>query len=93
MTQLYNTLFVTEPDISLHLEGQSIRAVHRNGEVDHIPLKRVEKIIVFSHMPISRSLMAYCAKEGIGLSAMSERGRFLFRIEGPTRGSILLRKR
>ena len=93
MTQLFNTLFVTEPDISLHLEGRAIRARHGDGRTDLIPLLQIEKIIVFSNRPVSRGLAAYCAENGIGLSILSERGRFLYRIQGPTRGSVLLRKR
>lgn len=93
MTQLFNTLFITESDVSLHLEGEAIRAEHSDGSMDHIPLCQLEKIIVFSNRTVTRPLMAYCAGHGIGLSFLSESGRFLFRVTGPLHGNAEIRKR
>ena len=37
--------------------------------------------------------MGFCAEKGVGLSFLSQSGKFLARISGPVRGNVLLRKR
>jgi len=36
--------------------------------------------------------MGFCAENGVGISFLSERGRFLARVQGPVSGNVLLRR-
>ena len=36
--------------------------------------------------------MAFCAEHNVGVSFLSEHGRFLARIQGPIHGNVLLRR-
>ncbi len=92
MLQLWHTLYITKPDIELHLDGQALRIVHGDGREDHIPLHLLNSIVTFSYGPVSQNVMAACADKGIGLSFLSQTGRFRFRIQGKTQGNVLLRQ-
>ena len=93
MLHLWHTLYLTKPDIELHLDGQALRVVHSDGREDHIPLHSLNSIITFSYGPVSQNVMAACADKGIGLTFLSQTGRFRFRIQGRTQGNVLLRQR
>jgi CRISPR-associated protein Cas1 len=41
---------------------------------------------------MSPALMAFCAERNVGVSFLSEHGRFLARIQGPIHGNVLLRR-
>ena len=42
MKQLLHTLYITEPDVVLRKEGESLLAVHGDGQKDRIPLHLLE---------------------------------------------------
>ena len=92
MRQLLHTLYVMEPDVTLHLAGKALEAVHEDGRKDHIPLHMLEKIVSFSCRPASPSLMARCADSGVDMVFLSQSGRFRYRVTGKTQGNVLLRK-
>lgn len=93
MKQLLHTLYITEPDVTLRKEGETLIAVHGDGQKDCIPLHLLEQIISFSGAAVSPAVMDACVNRGIGFSALSQRGRLRFRVSGSTTGNVLLRKR
>lgn len=93
MKQLLHTLYITEPDVVLRKEGESLLAVHGDGQKDRIPLHLLEQVVSFSGAAVSPAVMDACVDRGIGFSSLSQRGRFRFRVSGPTTGNVLLRKR
>lgn len=93
MTQLRNTLYITEQDVSLYLEGQSLRVAYADGRGDRIPLLPIENIVCFSYGTATPALLTECARRGIGVSFLSQSGRLRYRIAGPVEGNVLLRKR
>ena len=92
MKQLLNTLYVTTSDCRLNLSNHGIEIHKPDGEKTRVPLVDLESILCFGSTTITTPLMAYCAEKGVSLSFFSEYGRFQSRVEGPTHGSILLRK-
>ena len=57
-----------------------------------MPFSNIEDIYCLSYVGCTPALMGKCAEKGIGLSFFTPDGRFLARIQGKTRGNILLRK-
>ena len=93
MKKLLHTLYVTEPDVSLHLAGEAICIIHSTGEKDHIPLHLLESIIDFSYGEFTQNLLSACAKRGIGVYFLNQYGRLRYQVSGPLMGNVLLRKK
>lgn len=91
--KLLHTLYITEPDTVLRRDGEALVAVHANGREDHIPLHLLDRIVCFSGASISPAVIDACVKHDVGFSALSQSGRFCFRLNGPTTGNVLLRKK
>ncbi len=93
MRKLLNTLYITDENIYLTLDGENV--VCREGDEVRLrlPFANLEGICCFSYLGCSPALMGKCADYGIPISFISPQGHFLARVEGKTRGNILLRKR
>lgn len=57
-----------------------------------LPLLALEAIVVFGRVSISPFLIQRCADDGRSVVWLDRRGRFKARIEGQTRGNVLLRR-
>jgi len=87
-----NTLFVTTQGAYLAKDGETV-AVRIEGEtVLRIPLHTLESIVCFGNVGCSPFLMGACGERKVGLSFLTENGRFMARIQGPTSGNVLLRR-
>jgi CRISPR-associated protein Cas1 len=87
-----NTLYVTTQNTYLAAEGETV-AVKLDRETKlRIPLHVLESIVCFGSVSCSPFLMGRCAERGVGLSFLTEHGRFLARVHGPVSGNVLLRK-
>lgn len=92
MKRHLNTLYITTQGAWLAKEGEAV-AVRIDGEVKlRMPVHLLEGIVCFGHVGLSPQLMHHCAERGIGISFLSEHGRFLARVEGPVSGNVLLRR-
>lgn len=93
MTELLNTLYVQTQGASLHLEHDTVRIADPEGAAGRrtLPLRRLDGIVVYGHVAISDDLLVRCAEDGRSVVRMSRSGRFLARVDGPTRGNVLLR--
>lgn len=93
MKKLLNTLYVTEEEMYLTLDGENI-VCKLHGETKlRLPFANLEGIFCFSYIGCSPALMGKCADYGIALNFISPSGHFLARVQGATKGNILLRKR
>lgn len=92
MRKLHNTLYVTLPESYLSLEGENVVILEKDKEIKRVPLHNLEGIITFGYTGASPALMYKCSQMGIALTFSSSSGRFLCRVQGETRGNILLRK-
>lgn len=92
MRKLLNTLYVTTPESYLTKDGENVVVKVNNEERFRIPIHNVEGIVNFGYLGASPGLMGMCAERNVGLSFLSEHGRFLGRLSGPVRGNVLLRR-
>lgn len=92
MKKLLNTLFITQPDVYLSLDGDNIVLLKDQERLGRIPLHNLESIVVFGYTGASPSLMGYCADRNISLVFLTMNGRFLARVIGKSRGNVVLRK-
>ena len=92
MKKHLNTLFVTTQGAYLAKEGETI-AVRIEKEVRlRLPIHTISGIVCFGNVGCSPFLMGFCAEKGVGVSFLSEHGRFLARVHGPVSGNVLLRR-
>lgn len=92
MKKHLNTLFVTTQGAYLAKEGETV-VVKVEQEVRlRIPVHTLGGIVCFGNVGCSPFLMGFCAENGVGISFLSERGRFLARVQGPVSGNVLLRR-
>ncbi|WP_067843779.1 type I-C CRISPR-associated endonuclease Cas1c [Amphibacillus sediminis] len=92
MKKLLNTLFVTQPDIYLSLDGDNVVLLKENEKLGRLPLHNLEAIVSFGYTGASPALMGYCAERSISIAFLTKSGRFLARVVGESRGNVILRK-
>lgn len=92
MKKHLNTLFVTTQGAYLAKDGETV-AVRIDGNVAlRVPLHTLDSIVCFGNVGCSPFLMGFCGERSVGLSFLSENGRFLARVQGPVSGNVLLRR-
>jgi len=92
MKKHLNTLFVTTQGAYLSKEGETV-TVNVEKEVRlRVPIHTIGGIVCFGQVSCSPYLMGFCAENDVGISFLSEHGRFLARVQGPVSGNVLLRR-
>ncbi len=92
MKKLLNTLYITTQGAYLARDGETI-LVRVEGETRlRVPIHTLDGIVCFGVVSCSPAAMMLCAENGVLLSFLSERGRFLARVHGPVSGNVLLRR-
>jgi CRISP-associated protein Cas1 len=92
MKKHLNTLFVTTQGAYLAKDGETV-AVKVDQEVRlRIPIHTLGGIVCFGNVSASPFLMGFCAENNVGISFLTEYGRFLARVQGPVSGNVLLRR-
>jgi len=92
MRKLLNTLYITTPESYLSKDGMNVVVSIKQEEVFRIPIINIESIVTFGYMGASPGLMKLCTDNGVSLTFLSPHGRFISRIQGGTKGNVLLRK-
>ncbi|KIY23614.1 type I-C CRISPR-associated endonuclease Cas1c [Mesobacillus subterraneus] len=93
MKKLLNTLFITQPDVYLSLDGDNIVLLKEKEQLGRLPLHNLEAINSFGYTGASPALMGYCAEKNISIVFFTMNGRFLARVIGKSRGNVVLRKK
>ena len=92
MKKHLNTLFVTTQGAYLSKEGETV-VVKVDGEVKlRLPVHTIGGVVCFGNVSCSPYLMGFCAENNVGISFLTEHGRFLARVQGPVSGNVLLRR-
>ncbi len=91
MRKLLNTLYVTNPEAYLSLDGENIVCKVEGEEVFRIPVLNIENIVCFSYIGCSPALMGKCVKNSIPINFLTPYGKFLAKVCGETRGNVTLR--
>ncbi len=92
MRKLLNTLFVTTQGCYLSKDGDTVAIRVEKETKLRLPLHTLEGIVCFGDIGCSPFLMGACAGGGVGLSFLTQNGRFLAWVQGEVRGNVLLRK-
>jgi len=92
MKRHLNTLFVTTQGAYLAKEGETV-VVKADGKIRlRVPIHTIGGIVCFGNVGFSPFLMGFCAQSDVGISFLTENGRFLARVQGPVSGNVLLRR-
>lgn len=91
MRKLLNTLYVTTPDAYLTKDGQNVVVSVNQKEVFRIPAINIESIVTFGYVGASPGVMRLCTESGISMTFLSPHGSFISRVQGATKGNVLLR--
>ncbi len=90
---MLNTLFVTQPDVYLSLDGDNIVLLKEKEKLGRLPLHNLEGIVSFGYTGASPALMGYCAERNISIVFLTKNGRFITRVIGKSKGNVILRKK
>jgi CRISPR-associated protein Cas1 len=93
MKKLLNTLYVTQPDMYMSLDGDNIVLSKGQETIGRLPLHNFESIVAFGYAGASPALMGYCADRNISIVFLTMNGRFLARVIGSSKGNVVLRKK
>ncbi|ALS01865.1 type I-C CRISPR-associated endonuclease Cas1 [Enterococcus silesiacus] len=92
MKKLLNTLFITSSDAYLALDGENI-VVKIDEKKNRVPLHNIEAIVTSGYLGASPALMRKCAEKNIGITFLTNSGKFGSRVTGGTTGNVTLRKK
>jgi CRISPR-associated protein Cas1 len=92
MHELLNTLYVQTQGAYLNLDHETVRVEVERETRLRAPLIRLSAIVMLGQVSISPFLIQRCAEDGRSLVWLDRRGRFKARVEGQTRGNVLLRR-
>ena len=90
--ELLNTLYVTTPESSLHREGETLLVKVNREKRIQVPLHHLQSVVVMAQAWVSLELQHACLERSITLVFLTERGRFLGRLEGIDAAGGLLRR-
>lgn len=92
MRKLLNTLFVTTQGTYLARDGETVSVRMKKETLLRLPIHTLGGIVCFGRVSCSPALMELCGTRTVGISFLSERGKFLARVVGPVNGNVLLRR-
>ena len=92
MKKHLNTLFVTTQGAYLSKEGETVLVSVDREKRLQLPLHTLGGIVCFGNVLCSPFLLGFCAENNVGISFLTENGRFLARVQGPVSGNVLLRR-
>lgn len=92
MNELLNVLYVQAQGAVLHLDNETVRVEVERETKLRVPLIRLSGIVAFGQVTLTPFLIQRCAEDGRSLVWLSRTGRFKARIQGETRGNVLLRR-
>jgi CRISPR-associated protein Cas1 len=92
MKKHLNTLYITSDEAYIHKERETFVVEIENKKVFQAPIHSIENIVCFGFKALSPAMMAFCAESNVGISYLSEQGKFLARVYGAQKGNVLLRK-
>jgi CRISP-associated protein Cas1 len=88
-----NTLYITTQGTWVSRDGETVAVKLEKQTLLQVPVHTLSGIVCFGQVNCTSFLMELCAERGVGLSFLTEHGRFLARVSGPASGNVLLRRR
>lgn len=93
MMDILDTVFVTTSGTSLHLEGDTVRAVHPTISGRRIvPMHRIESFVLWRGVDVSADVLRRCAELGIHVTWVTQNGKLVASVTGhePSRPDLRL---
>jgi CRISPR-associated protein Cas1 len=92
MRKLLNTLHIMTQGSYLHRDGETI-AIKVGQELKlRVPIHTLEGLVCWGQVSCSPPVLGLCCERGVGISFLTEQGKFLARVTGPVSGNVLLRR-
>lgn len=91
MRKLLNTIYITNEQAYLCLDGENLVCKVDDEYKFRIPFDNVENIVCFSYLGCSPALMGKCVNKCIPINFVSPNGKFLAKVCGETKGNVFLR--
>jgi CRISPR-associated protein Cas1 len=92
MKRHLNTLYVLTQGAYVAKENETLVVKVEDQVGIRLPILTLQGLVCFGQVSVSPWAMAFCAERGVGVTFLSEHGRFLARVAGPTTGNVLLRR-
>lgn len=92
MKRHLNTLFVLTQGSHVSKESETLAVKVGDETRLQLPILTLQGVVCFGQVSMTPFAMAFCCERGVGVSFLSEHGRFLARVHGPTSGNVLLRR-
>ncbi|MGE9984800.1 type I-C CRISPR-associated endonuclease Cas1c [Desulfovibrio sp. SGI.169] len=92
MKRHLNTLFVTTQNTWLSKDGECVSLRAEGRELGKVPIHTIGSLVCFGQVSCSSFLLGHCARNGVTVSWLTENGRFMAAMHGPTTGNVLLRR-
>lgn len=92
MRKLLNTLHVMTQGAYLHRDGETVAVKVGDEQRLRLPVHTLEGLVCWGQVSCSPPVLAMCCEHGVGISFLTEQGRFLARVHGPVSGNVLLRR-
>lgn len=91
MRKLLNTIYITNEQTYLNLDGENLVCKLDGKEQLRIPFENIENIVCFNYVGCSPALMGKCVSKTIPINFISLQGKFLAKVCGETKGNVFLR--
>jgi CRISP-associated protein Cas1 len=92
MRKLLNTLHVMTQGAYLHRDGETVAIKVAQELKLRVPVHTLEGLVCWGQILCSPPVLGLCCERGVGISFLTEQGRFLARVTGPVSGNVLLRR-
>jgi CRISPR-associated protein Cas1 len=79
---LLNTLYLTTPETQLYKEGETVVVRIEREKRLQVPIHHLQSIVCLGPVYLSPELMHLCLERDVSVSFLTDRGRFLGRLEG-----------
>ena len=76
----------------LHRDGETIAVKVGPDFKLRVPVHTLEGLVCWGQVSCSAPVLSLCCEKGVGISFLTEQGRFLARVQGPVSGNVLLRR-
>lgn len=91
MRKLLNTVYVTNEQAYLSLDGENLVCKVDDEIKLRIPFENIENVVCFNYIGCSPALMGKCVGKMIPINFISPQGKFLAKVCGETKGNVFLR--
>jgi CRISPR-associated protein Cas1 len=76
----------------LHRDGETVAVKIGSEQRLRVPVHTLEGLVCWGQVSCSPPVLGLCCEKGVGISFLTEHGRFIARVTGSVSGNVLLRR-